>query len=164
MSNYGYLKFVTSLRWADLASDLGFAVRLNLSTPRAKFRMEGIDHFLWPAVQLRQIAFLYDELGAPFAYASWAFLTPSVADELRSNPERPLEMQEWNEGTQLWIMDVVAPGGGALRLLRAIQRAMPHHDAGFALRRRPDGGSRVSQVSWTRAPRRVQPAPMMLIS
>ena len=110
---------------AHQAAQLGFAVQLLLHTPRATFAMAAMSAWLIPAIRLQQIAFLFDpHSGRPRAYATWAFLTPEVSRALADDPLRLLHLSEWNEGLEPWVMDVVAPFGGAGLLLRTMRRGV----------------------------------------
>jgi cytolysin-activating lysine-acyltransferase len=142
----------TNDRWLKVASDLGSATSLLLLTPRAQARLSALEHLLWPPVRLAQVSFLYNEFGTPIAYCTWAFLTDDVGDDLAANPNRGLEFHEWNEGLNLWVMDVVAPFGGVRELLMNLRSALPHHDRGYAVRLRgANGGRRIAKASWQRS-------------
>lgn len=71
---------------------------------------------VWSPVKLRQVEFLYDGRGIAIGFVSWAFLTDEVAQLLVEDSSYRLDISEWNEGDQLWIIDFVSPSGGARSL------------------------------------------------
>ncbi len=62
-----------------------------------------------PALVLDQ-AKLYMRDEAPVAYASWAFLSPEVAERYRATGR--LAPGDWKSGSEAWLIDLVAPFGG----------------------------------------------------
>ena len=122
-----------------VAAQLGFAVELMLDCPRKSFKIASLAPWLMPPIRLRQIEFLFNANHHPLAYATWAFLTDEVAAEYRDNDRRLLHLGEWNEGCNLWVIDVVAPFGHARALLANLQRRLGGFERVQALRRQPDG-------------------------
>jgi len=119
-------------REALAAESLGYALQVMLATDRRSWRMASLQAFLEPPARLGQIEFLMNSHGQPRAFATWAFLTEEVEADLARDPARVLELEEWNEGTRLWIMDVVAPAGGATSLLLGLKRRLnSHHTASW---------------------------------
>jgi len=55
---------------------------------------------------------IYMRDGAPVAYASWARLSDSVAQRYAIPPHQ-LVAADWRSGEQFWLIDLVAPFGGA---------------------------------------------------
>lgn len=72
-----------------------------------------------PALVLGQ-AKLYLRDGAPLAYVSWARLSPEVADRYQRAPHH-LAPADWRSGEQIWLVDLCAPFGGALEIVRELQ-------------------------------------------
>jgi cytolysin-activating lysine-acyltransferase len=50
--------------------------------------------------------------GTPLAFVSWAFVSDEVNERLKSGVIR-LQPAEWRSGPYPWIVDIVAPFGGA---------------------------------------------------
>jgi len=97
-----------------------------------------------PAIDLDQARFFYDAAGKPVGYVTWAWLAPDVASRLVGEGAFNLHLSEWNEGPELWIMDLVAPFGHAADILRACAdlpefAAAPHIRY---VRRKADGSIR----------------------
>lgn len=63
--------------------------------------------------------YMRDEL--PIAFASWARLSPSVAQRYRTPPHQ-LSYTDWNSGEDLWLVDVIAPFGGLQPVLDDLRR------------------------------------------
>ena len=131
-------------------AQLGFAIALLYGTSRRAFTIEAAHLWLWPAIELQQIQFLFDGQGGPLAYVTWAYLSPKNSERMRGDEVDYLHLSEWNEGADLWVIDVVAPFGHALAVLRAARRALPAAvTAAQGIRRDPsDRICRVAAVSW----------------
>lgn len=63
---------------------------------------------------------VYLRQGAPAAYVSWARLSDAVAVRYQSAPHQ-LAMSDWNSGPQIWLIDMVAPFGGAQEILKDLR-------------------------------------------
>jgi len=110
------------------AVQFGMALQLMRNVGRANLSMGALHAFLWPAIKLKQIEFIYaNHGGLPVAYIMWAYLTDDVVQEFVNGSDRILDISEWNEGDNLWIMDVAATPG-ALRpiLYRVFSDRLSH--------------------------------------
>lgn len=135
-----------SLQWA---ANLGFALRVLTATERSTWRLASIQAFLDPPIRLGQIEFIFGSNGAPLGYFTWAFLSHVVALDLETTPSRLLSLDEWNEGTQLWIIDVVAPTGGTARLLSRARARFASHRRVHWLDRRQGCHRSARLRTWT---------------
>jgi cytolysin-activating lysine-acyltransferase len=63
---------------------------------------------------------LYMRDNAPVAYVSWAKLSDEVAARYRSTPHQ-LAAGDWQSGDQIWIVDLIAPFGGASEVLQNLR-------------------------------------------
>ncbi len=63
-----------------------------------------------PAVSHRKIQFFYNDNGMVVGYIIWATLSDKNHALMQEQDVR-LHLSDWNEGTHLWILDVVAPYG-----------------------------------------------------
>jgi len=104
----------------QLSANFGHAVRVLTSCARRTEALQPLGIHLWPAVRLNQIGFLYNSKGTPVAFATWAFVTDEVAQMLLADPNYCMDISEWNEGDQLWLVDLVAPSGEARNLVRRL--------------------------------------------
>jgi cytolysin-activating lysine-acyltransferase len=107
----------------QLSANFGHAVRVLVSSARRTQALKDVGIHLWPAVRLNQIGFLYNSKGSPVAFATWAFVTAEVAQSMLADPGYRLDISEWNEGDQLWLVDFVAPFGEARNLVRKLRAA-----------------------------------------
>lgn len=73
-----------------------------------------------PALVLGQ-AKLYMREQAPLAYVSWAKLSEDVAQRYRQAPHH-LAAGDWKCGEQIWLVDILAPFGGAQELLADVRQ------------------------------------------
>ena len=101
----------------QLSANFGHATRVLVSSARRTESLQPLGIDLWPAVRLNQIGFLYNSKGSPVAFATWAFVTDEVAQAMLADPDYRMDISEWNEGDQLWLVDFVAPFGGEARNL-----------------------------------------------
>ena len=104
----------------QLSANFGHAVRVLTSCARRTGMLQPLGVQLWPAVRLNQIGFLFNSRGSPVAFATWAFVTDETAQTLLSDPDYCMDISEWNEGDQLWLVDFVAPFGEARNLARKL--------------------------------------------
>ncbi|WP_439471485.1 toxin-activating lysine-acyltransferase [Brevundimonas sp.] len=100
------------------AAELGDAVMLLAATDRRRLSLGSVMVWVWPAIRLRQIHFLRDAEGRVLGYCTWAFLRPETADLLFGEAGEAPDLDDWNAGPDLWLIDVVAPFGQVRSLLR----------------------------------------------
>jgi cytolysin-activating lysine-acyltransferase len=105
----------------QLSANFGHASRVLVSSARRTQALKDLGLHLWPAVRLNQIGFLYNSKGSPVAFATWAFVTDEVAQTMLADPNYCMDISEWNEGDQLWMVDFVAPFGEARNLVRKLR-------------------------------------------
>ncbi|MDZ7839512.1 MAG: toxin-activating lysine-acyltransferase [Gammaproteobacteria bacterium] len=75
---------------------------------------------VFPPVVLGQYKLRIDDKvgGLPTAYASWAFLSQEAESSYRATHK--LRPGDWHSGDRLWLVDCVAPFGGAAALLEEL--------------------------------------------
>lgn len=100
--------------------EVGYVMSLIAQSPRKDGnQISYLNSILSPALQTRQICFLFNEDGTPVAYLIWAHLAPDVEERvLKSFRFDFLHVSEWNEGDSLWLVDLVAPHGHFKNVLR----------------------------------------------
>lgn len=81
-----------------------------------------LDHLVLPPVLLDQCR-IYFKSGVPWGYVSWAKVSETVHQRLVGGIAR-LAPHEWNSGGHPWIVDVVAPFGGASELVDEVRRTV----------------------------------------
>lgn len=109
------------------ADVLGQVVQILLPTRRNTFSLASVYAYLGPAIALDQIAFITGGRSQPLGYVAWAFVSPAVLAELAVDPTRTLDLPEWNEGTELVVMDAVLIGARPWMLRALLRERCPRH-------------------------------------
>lgn len=75
---------------------------------------------LFPPILLAQYKLRIDDKvgGLPTGYASWAFLSEEIEGSYRMTHK--LRPGDWRSGDRLWLVDFIAPFGGAAALLEEL--------------------------------------------
>jgi cytolysin-activating lysine-acyltransferase len=116
------VNYVESPFERSLSANYGKILRLMIFDSR--MRSWDIKHTfdrIWPAIRLGQVEFLYNSNGMAIAFATWAFLSEDVATQFVQDPQMRLDMDQWNEGSQLWIIDFFSIRGRARDLCRKMK-------------------------------------------
>ena len=83
-----------------------------------------VTDFEWllvPPILAKQFR-LYRRDGVPIGFVSWARLTEEAEARLINGAVK-LAPKEWTEGDRLWIIDVIAPFGGAADIMEDLKKA-----------------------------------------
>jgi len=97
-----------------------------------------------PALVLEQ-AKLYMRDNAPVAYVSWARLSDAAAQRYATAPHH-LTAADWKSGDQIWIVDLVAPFGGAPEVIKELRETV---FAGQVLHQLlPEEGNQAKTLTW----------------
>lgn len=135
---------------------LGPVMWLYSTAPDKKFMFMGdMQGALLPPVVLDQCR-LYTKNGIPWAFISWARVSEAVHQRLSSGVAR-LAPHEWRSGEHLWLIDTVAPFGGAEQCIDELRSTTlaGEHIHGFA----PDPASgKVATRKWMPVAAASQPA------
>lgn len=136
-----------------IAEQMGLVVLLsNACKERGLYQLLCLHLWIEPAIRHGQIKFYFDERRRPIAYLTWAYLAPDVEYRLSHDPTVLLHESEWNEGDNLWFLDVVAPFGHLNKVIHhARDTLLAGHNEARWLRRNPDGT--VRKVAVWRRPR-----------
>lgn len=105
-----YLEGINAARGAQPSRSMGFADIVWLhghSAWHKHLAWEELERRVLPPLRLGQFKLIYKD-DRPFAYASWASVTPEVGMRLQG-ASRWLNLEEWNCGSDVVLMDVVAP-------------------------------------------------------
>lgn len=101
---------------------LGPALWLYARDPLRKFTfMADIDWLLLPPVILDQCR-LYTKEEIPFAFFTWARVSDTVDERLRSGVLR-IAIHEWQSGDHLWLIDAVAPFGQLKEMIAELHKS-----------------------------------------
>ena len=112
-----------------LSAQLGTAVGLMAASAKhSALPVSYAAEWLMPAIATRQIRIFCDRRGRPVGYLTWAFLTEATEQRWLANPNGILHLSEWNEGTRLWLIDLVALPGFGTSIMRQVKTALfPDH-------------------------------------
>lgn len=99
---------------------LGQILSILNQSPNFHYSIAAVMEWSGTPAQLGQIAFC----GAPgfssIAYMTWAYLSKEMSERMTSGDVECLHFSEWNEGAELWIIDLVS----AVPIDRAILRRL----------------------------------------
>ena len=97
-----------------------------------------------PALVLDQ-AKLYMRDESPVGFVSWARMSDAAAQRYRQAPHH-LAASDWKSGDQVWLVDVLAPFGGAQDVLKDIREVV---FKGQAVRQLlPSGNTQAEVLVW----------------
>lgn len=132
-------------------AQIGNAAALMMRSMRyQRYPVNCITAWIQPAIMHKQIRFFFDRHGGPVGYMTWAYLAPDVEQRLLNDPRFTMHLSEWNEGENLWILDLLAPNGFAKAIIRhARDNMFPGFDTAHSVRRLDNGHIR-SRSLWVR--------------
>ena len=117
---------------------LGPALWLFARDERKKFTfIADQDWLVMPPLILDQCKlYMKDEI--PWAFCTWAFVSDQVDERLSASIPK-IAPHEWKSGEHLWLIDIVAPFGGADEIIADLQKTNFAGKAFKALTPQPDG-------------------------
>ena len=74
-----------------------------------------------PPILMRQFRLFYGG-DKPVGVIFYASLSEEVEKRLEASPDPKLTAQEWQSGDRLWVVEVIAPFGGAMKLLEELSQ------------------------------------------
>jgi len=117
---------------------LGPALWLFARDERKKFTfIADQDWLVMPPIILDQCK-LYMKNEIPWAFCTWAFVNDQVDERLSSSIPK-IAPHEWKSGEHLWLIDIVAPFGGADEIITDLHKTSFAGKAFKALTPQPDG-------------------------
>ncbi|WP_081063680.1 toxin-activating lysine-acyltransferase [Burkholderia multivorans] len=124
--------------------ELGCVASLMLAKPTvSNYELARLTAWILPAIELRQIKVFFDASGNPAGFVTWAFLSDDVSRTVASGGFIS-HLSEWNEGRDLWLIDLSIRRGGLADVFRFIrEKFSSEHDEFFWLTRRRSSASRV---------------------
>jgi cytolysin-activating lysine-acyltransferase len=102
-----------------------------------------LEWLVLPPIMNKQFR-LFNSGNRPFAYASWALLTEEAEKRLLSGQPR-LRPGDWRAGDRLWLIDLVAPFGGADGVLSHLKKNLFKDRKLMTLQPNPESNSVVSR-------------------
>lgn len=104
------------------AASLGYANMVMFMCGRSsRFQMRTLQYWLTPAIDHKQILFLFDSAASPIGYVTWAHLAQDTEQRLLTDANFLLHVGEWNEGGRTWIIDFCFPFGGAREAVNVLK-------------------------------------------
>jgi cytolysin-activating lysine-acyltransferase len=102
-----------------------------------------LNAWILPAIELRQIKIFFDASGKPVGFVTWAFLSDDVVRIVEGGGFIS-HLSEWNEGRDLWLIDLSIHRSGLASVSRFIKEKFSReHDEFFWLTRRESSAPRV---------------------
>jgi cytolysin-activating lysine-acyltransferase len=99
---------------------LGEIVWLMSQSPLHKqFFISDIEWLVMTPVLLQQFRLFYDN-DKPIGVAFWATVNEEVEERLKAGTTR-LRPQDWKSGNALWVVEVIAPFGGAEEMVKDLK-------------------------------------------
>lgn len=108
-----------------MCEELGYAAFLNSRVyARSDYPIGSLRAWVEPAVLMRQIRFFFSSSGEAIGYYTWAYFSEETAKAYVEGSLLMLNLPEWREGQQLWLLDLVAIPGQARSVLRELLAEM----------------------------------------
>lgn len=110
---------------AKITEVLGEAllVLLNSNAHRLNFFISDIEWLLLAPISKEQFRLYKDKEEKPVGLILWAFVNEEVNKRLEMGIGK-LGFNEWNSGDILWIIDLIAPLGGADKMLEELKQTV----------------------------------------
>jgi cytolysin-activating lysine-acyltransferase len=119
---------------------LGMVTALAMTSGYRNWYLEDIERNLLPALQAGQCKIYLDDERRPTAFVTWALVDEECHEALRLRGRNP-PPDRWASGGNLWFIDVIAPFGNALAVIRDLQRNhFAHVSRAHSIKRNADGG------------------------
>jgi cytolysin-activating lysine-acyltransferase len=94
-----------------------------------------------PALKFGQCKIYFASPEKPIAFVTWAFLDDSTHAQLLEDGRTPHE-SKWTTGENLWFIDVVAPYGDSVKVIRDMRQNYFSGRHAHSIRRNTDGSIR----------------------
>lgn len=140
----------TAQRQPDSASEmLGDAVWLmSQSAAHKHLSISDLEWLVLPPIMAKQFRF-FRTGNRPFAFATWALLDEDAEKRLLAGQTR-LRAGDWKSGDRLWLIDLVAPFGGAEGVLSLLKQRLFGDRQLMVFQPKQDGGRAVATEIGTR--------------
>lgn len=103
-----------------LSSVLGEVTWLMSQSPLHKrFFIEDLEWFVMTPALLQQFRLFYAQ-DRPLGVVLWATVSPEVEQMLKGGTTK-LRPQDWKSGDQAWVVEVIAPFGGAEEMVKDLK-------------------------------------------
>lgn len=103
----------------ERARTLGFICGLARNSHRhAQMPLGSLLGMLDSAILVGQFKLYFNHYGECMGYVVWAFLAPDVENRMLKGKGTTLNLEEWNQGASLWVIDFLVPHGSLPYVLR----------------------------------------------
>lgn len=117
---------------------LGMMTTVAMMSHYSNWTLSDVEAFLIPALHAGQCKVYFDERGRPIAFITWALVDNECHEILFRHGKNP-PANRWQSGGNLWFIDIVAPLGNTLHIVRDMQRNHFPHLHAHSIKRNPDG-------------------------
>lgn len=133
---------------AEYAQMMGEACSLMTKSPTyCQYPVVCLHEWIRPALLLGQFALLKDHYRRSIGYLTWAYLSPTTERRLVGDPDVLLHLSEWNEGSHLWVLDLLLLEGPIHQIKKALLATLSGSN-GFWYLRRNSQGEVTKTVRW----------------
>src|SRR5262249_4088361 len=103
---------------------------MSQAPPHKQFFISDLEWLVMPPVLLQQFRLFYDQ-AKPIGVAFWATVDAEVEGRLAAGTTR-LRPQDWKSGDRLWVVEVIAPFGGAEEMVKDLKaKVFPQREIKF---------------------------------
>ncbi|SRR5258706_427554 len=115
-----------------ISSVFGEIVWLMSQSPLHKqFFVSDLEWFVMTPVLLKQFRMFYAK-DRPIGVVFWGFVNDEVEERLKAGTTK-LRPQDWKSGDKLWVVEVIAPFGGAEEMVKDLkEKVFPDRKFRFA--------------------------------
>jgi cytolysin-activating lysine-acyltransferase len=92
---------------------------MSQSTLHKQFFISDLEWFVMTPLLLQQFRLFYAK-DRPLGVAFWGFVSEEVEERLKTGTSR-LRPQDWKSGDRLWVVEVIAPFGGAEEMVKDLK-------------------------------------------
>lgn len=85
------------------------------------WQVHDLIRLIYPPVHLGQVVIVTDAHGRLAGFGTIGFFSSEVSEGYK-NGKRKILAEDWRSGDQPWLVDVLAPGGGAARHVTRLTR------------------------------------------
>lgn len=125
---------------------LGEIAYLMINSPlHQSYRLADLESYFLTPIKLNQFR-IYRRGTRPVGLATWAYLKPDAASGYVDDT-RELRPDDWNAGTEPWLVDFMAPFGGVREMVRDLRENV-HPNARVRSLRRDYTGTIRKHVDW----------------
>lgn len=145
----------SSPRNSDLSAHVKLGIASFLLAHSKRQNRYPIDYLLrvvWPAITQDNIHIYFNSEGLPVCFVIWARLTEKVAERYVERGFPDFHISEWNEGGELWIVDIAVPFGHFHKLFNELRDTFFRNEISIKYLRRKIG--RIKKVFFYREARK----------